>query len=51
MKDGELDIFVPTNGQVTKINDSQITTDMFLGNWGDKVIYIQNGEVWALQMK
>ena len=51
VRDGELDIFVPTNGQVTKINDSQITTDMFLGNWGDKVIYIQNGEVWALQMK
>jgi hypothetical protein len=49
--DGELNIFVPTNGQVTKINDGQITTNMFLGNWGDKVIYIQNGEVWALQMK
>ena len=51
VRDGELDIFVPTNGQVTKVDDKQIATDMFLSNWGDKVIYIQDGAVWALRMK
>lgn len=51
VKDGELDIFVPVNGQLTRIEDSEIGTDMFLSNWGDRVIYIQNGAVWSLRMK
>lgn len=51
VRDGELDIFVPANGNVTKAEDSQIATDMLLANWEDKVIYVQNGEVWAVRMK
>lgn len=51
VKDGELDIFVPTNGGLTRVSDNQIATDMFLSNWGDKVIYIQDGAVWSLRMK
>jgi hypothetical protein len=51
VRDGELDIFVPTNGQITKVLDKEIATDMFLSNWGDKVIYIQDGALWSLRMK
>jgi hypothetical protein len=51
VKDGELDIFVPANGQLVRIDDGQIGADMFLSNWGDKVVYIQNGAVWSLRMK
>jgi hypothetical protein len=51
VRDGELSIFVPTNGKLNQVNDSHIGTDMLLSNWEDKVIYIQNGAVWSLQMK
>jgi hypothetical protein len=51
VRDGELDIFVPTNGNVTKVEDKQITTDTFLSNWENLVIYIQNGEVWSVRTK
>lgn len=51
LKDGELNIFVPTNGNVVKAEDSQIATDMLLSNWEDRVIYVQNGEVWAVRTK
>lgn len=53
IKDGELDIFVPTNtqGQITRVEDKEIGTDMFLSNWGDRVMYIQDGAVWSLRMK
>ena len=49
--DGELIIFVPTNGSVNKVADKGVTTDMILGNWGDKVIYLQNDDVWSLTLK
>lgn len=51
VKDGELIIFVPTNGKVTKINDKGISTEMILSNWEDKVIYIQNESLWSTRMK
>jgi hypothetical protein len=51
VKDGELDIFVPGNGNVNRADDSRIATDMLLSNWGDKVVYVQNGELWAVRMK
>lgn len=51
VKDGELDVFVPFNGQLTRVEDNEIGTDMILSNWEDKVIYIQNGAVWSLRMK
>lgn len=49
--DGELDIFVPANGNMTKAEDSQIATDMLLANWEDLVIYLKNGEAWSVRMK
>jgi hypothetical protein len=51
VKDGELDIFVPTSGSLTRVEDNQIATTMLLSNWGDRVIYVQDGEVWAVRMK
>lgn len=51
VKDGELDIFVPTNRNVTRAEDNQIATDMLLSNWEDRVIYMQSGEVWTVRMK
>lgn len=50
IRDTELDIFVPGNPQINKISDQKISTDMVLANWGDKVVYIQNGQVWAVRM-
>lgn len=49
--DGELDIFVPSSGAVNKIQDKQITADMILANWDNKVVYIQNGQIWKIHMK
>jgi len=49
--DGELVIFVPTNGAVKKVPDKDIVTDMLLGNWEDKVVYIRNGALWSLTLK
>lgn len=51
VNDGELTVFVPSNGQVNRINDKQIATDMALANWNDTVVYVQNGAVWSLRMK
>ena len=51
IKDGELDIFVPSSGQLNRVEDTQIGTDMLLSNWGDRVIYIQSGEVWSIRLR
>jgi hypothetical protein len=52
VKDGELDVFVPIKNQdINRVEDKGIGTDMILSNWEDRVIYIQNGAVWALRMK
>jgi hypothetical protein len=51
VEDGRLSVFVPTNGAANNIQDKQIATDMTLANWGDQVVYIQDGAVWSLQMK
>lgn len=50
LKDGEVDIFTVT-GQMRRVEDSQISTDMALANWGDTVVYIQHGEVWSVKLK
>lgn len=50
VNDGELNIFVPTSGQVIKVKDRQISTGVELANWGDKVVYINNSEIWSVQM-
>lgn len=49
--DGELQIVVPTTNTVRKVTDSTIATDMRLANWDDRVVYIQNGDVWTVRMK
>lgn len=51
VQDGELVIFVPPSGAVRKIADKTIATDMQLFTWGDKVVYIQNGNVWWVRVK
>jgi hypothetical protein len=50
-KDGEMTVFVPSNSNTIRAEDSTITTDMTLSNWGDKVIFIRDGEVWSVRMK
>lgn len=51
VKDGELDIFVPTSGSLRRVEDKQIDTDMALANWGDTVLFLQNGAVWSMKLK
>jgi hypothetical protein len=50
LDDGELTIFVPTSGTLNKIKDRGITTAMMLTHWGDKVVYLQDGNVWQVSM-
>ncbi len=49
--DGELNIFVPTTGALNKVQDKDITTDLILAHWEDRVVYIRDGEVWSMRMK
>lgn len=49
--DGELNIFVPANATLNKVGDKNITADMVLANWDNKVVYIKDGTVWQVKMK
>lgn len=49
--DGELVIFVPSNGQINRVLDKAISTDMSLATWEDKVMYILDGQVWSIRLK
>lgn len=49
--DGELTIFVPSNGKVSKVADKDIATDMVLGHYGDVVVVIWDGAVWTIRTK
>jgi hypothetical protein len=49
-QDGELNIFVPTSGVLSKIPDKYLDSAMVLSNWGDVVIYIDNGSIWSVKM-
>lgn len=49
--DGELEIFVPSSGQVRKVQDKMITTAIELKNLDDQVVYISNGQVWSVKVK
>lgn len=51
VEDGVLNIFVPSNGNLNKVQDRDITTDMTLGNWGNTVVYIRRGEVWSMSLR
>ncbi len=50
-EDGELIVSVPSNGNVTTVADKHLSTEMLLGNIGDQVVYIENGDLWSLRMK
>jgi len=49
--DGELCVYVPTSGALNKVADKDIATDMLLGNWENKVVYIRDGNVWSVAMR
>lgn len=51
VNDGELVLFVPSNGNVNKVKDSAIRTDMALTSWGDKLLYLKDGEVWRISTR
>ena len=51
VKDGELVLFVPSQGNMKKITDSQVRTDMELYNWENKVLYKYNEGVWQMSLK
>lgn len=49
-KDGELLIFVPSTGQLNRIEDRNIGTDMYLAAWEESVVYLHQGAVWSLRV-
>lgn len=49
--DGELNIFVPANATLNKVADKNISADMALSNWDNKVVYIKDGAIWQVKMK
>lgn len=51
INDGELIIFVPTNGNVKKIQDRDVDTQIQLGNWDNKVVFIRDSSIWSLSMR
>ncbi|HET6747095.1 MAG TPA: hypothetical protein VFH06_03255 [Candidatus Saccharimonadales bacterium] len=51
VRDGQLVVFVPTSGNVTRADDKDVKTDMLLGNWEDQVVYIRDGQLWHVSMK
>ena len=51
VRDGELDVFVPASGNMTRVQDGQVSTEMALANIGDRVVYIYEGEIWSARMK
>jgi len=50
VEDGELTIFVPTNGNLNKVSDRKVATDMLLMHWENRVVYIFQGEVWQVRL-
>lgn len=51
LDDGELVIFVPSNGKIHKVKDRMIEADMVLTNWEEKVVYVKDGALWSVKMK
>ncbi|MFC1644854.1 hypothetical protein ACFL08_02415 [Patescibacteria group bacterium] len=51
VQDGELVIFNPFNGGVSKIQDKYVSTDMILSTYGEKVACVHNGGVWRISTK
>jgi hypothetical protein len=50
VEDGRLVIFVPGNGNVTKVEDKAITTEMILSNLDNNVVYVLGGNLWKVSM-
>jgi hypothetical protein len=50
VRDGELVIFVPTSGTINRAADKDVTTSMLLSNWDNRVVYIRDGQLWAVSM-
>ncbi len=48
--DGELVVFVPSSGTVNRVPDKDVSTDMLLYNWGDRVIFLRHNAVWSVRM-
>lgn len=51
VNDGELTIFVPSNGKTTVVADRRITTGLILGTWENRVVFVDRNEVWSVRMK
>jgi hypothetical protein len=51
VEDGEIVIFVPANGNVRKVQDAGIATNVRLSRWGTKVVYLCDGAVWWVRTK
>jgi|GEM_PF-941010 len=47
-EDGVLVAYQTAKGKATRFEDSNVTTDMNLGNWGNKVVFTRDGSVWSL---
>lgn len=50
VEDGEITIFVPSNGNLNRVKDRGITTAMRLATWGEKLVYVHDGAVWQLRV-
>lgn len=49
--DGELVVFVPSQGEQKVVRDKDIATTMHLTNIGDTVVYRKDGALWSLRMR
>ncbi len=48
--DGELTVFVPSNGKVNKFKDSTISTAEPLSNWDDRVLINRANAIWHMSV-
>lgn len=51
VEDGEVVIFVPANGNVRKVRDRGIATDVRLSRWDGKVVYLRDGDLWTMRVR
>jgi hypothetical protein len=51
VRDGELVIFVPSNGDTKRVADSRATTTIKLANWNNTVIATDGGTVWKISLQ
>ena len=51
LEDGKMTIAVPVNGNQSEIADSRLETSLILGNWENKVVFIDAKKAWSISMK